>query len=70
MQAYDIETNTWQTLPSLNIPRDNCNGVVIDGLFYVIGGRNSLSGQATLNSLEIYDPATLRWNHASPVTLA
>nr|CAD1826416.1 unnamed protein product [Ananas comosus var. bracteatus] len=40
-ELYNSETQTWTTLPSMNIARRNCSGVFMDGKFYVIGGIGS-----------------------------
>lgn len=37
-ELYNSETQTWNTLPSMNKPRKMCSGVFMDGKFYVIGG--------------------------------
>lgn len=40
--AYDILTDTWRTdLPPLPSPRQHVGGVVVDSIFYVIGGREN-----------------------------
>ncbi|WNG18174.1 Kelch repeat-containing protein [Cystobacter fuscus] len=37
--SYDVAQDTWETLPSLPEPRDHVGGAVVDGTFYVLGGR-------------------------------
>ncbi|XP_062161205.1 F-box/kelch-repeat protein SKIP11-like [Alnus glutinosa] len=37
-ELYNSETQTWETLPSMNKPRKMCSGVFMDRKFYVIGG--------------------------------
>lgn len=37
--SYDPVTNTWTALPDLPEPRDHVSAAVVNGRFYVIGGR-------------------------------
>ncbi|KAI5803549.1 kelch repeat-containing protein-like protein [Peziza echinospora] len=40
VNAYDIITKKWESLPPLPAPRDHVGGAVIDNTFYVFGGRD------------------------------
>lgn len=37
--SYDVVSRTWETLTALPEPRDHVGGAVVDGTFYVLGGR-------------------------------
>jgi N-acetylneuraminic acid mutarotase len=39
VSSYNVETKEWTTLPSLPEGRDHVGGVVIEDIFYVVGGR-------------------------------
>ncbi|TNE46792.1 MAG: kelch repeat-containing protein [Deltaproteobacteria bacterium] len=59
--AYDPKTETWETKANLPTSLDHLAGGVIDGKFYVAGGRNG-----TIESIHplsyVYDPATDKWS--------
>lgn len=58
--ALDPETGEWETLPSLPRNADHIVGGVIDGVFYVAGGRNrSISTHTAL--LWAFDPGVGTW---------
>ena len=38
--VYDPKANTWTQMPHMPTPRDHFHGVVLDGQFWAIGGRN------------------------------
>jgi N-acetylneuraminic acid mutarotase len=80
--VYDPGANRWSSLPSLSSFRGSVAVVAVGGKLHVLGGRTStqvvvtppskgmpglLSGFGTVNTHEIYDPATKAWSQASPV---
>ncbi|KAH7515917.1 hypothetical protein FEM48_Zijuj10G0079100 [Ziziphus jujuba var. spinosa] len=59
-ELYNSETQTWETLPSMNKPRKMCSGVFMDGKFYVIGGIGG-SESKVLTCGEEYDLKARTW---------
>ena len=41
LEVYNPATNTWTTLAPMQVARNHCAGGVINGKFYVVGGRGS-----------------------------
>jgi N-acetylneuraminic acid mutarotase len=64
VEVYDPAANTWTTLASMHVPRNHCGGGVINGKFYVVGGRGSAQAPT---ALEVYDPATNSWSSRAPM---
>jgi N-acetylneuraminic acid mutarotase len=66
---YDPSINTWDaSLPSAPSAHVLGAGGVINGKFYVAGGRNR-NGRPT-NRLDVYDPVTNRWSTLAPMPTA
>ncbi|KAI5063948.1 hypothetical protein GOP47_0020618 [Adiantum capillus-veneris] len=67
-ERLDIKTKRWETLPDPHVKRTEAVGVVMGGLFYMIGGccdfveisRGTVK-HTSLNSGEIWDPASREW---------
>ncbi|MBK8901461.1 MAG: hypothetical protein IPM53_09785 [Anaerolineaceae bacterium] len=62
VEIYNPETNTWRRGPALNFPRAGFAAATIDGKIYVAGGEllsHLPPDQET--SVEMFDPATNRW---------
>lgn len=61
VDRFDPRTGEWQSLPP--IPRfvDHAVGAIIDGRFYVAGGRAGLIGAHT-SDLDIFDLQTFEWS--------
>lgn len=57
--SYDPNTNTWTALPDLPGARDHVSAAVVNGRFYVIGGRQF--GVAFRATNEAFDFATGSW---------
>ena len=53
-EMYNISTNEWQFIGSLNVPREDCWMMCLKGTLYVLGGNSLLS-------VECYDPAEDKW---------
>jgi N-acetylneuraminic acid mutarotase len=64
LEVYDPGANTWTTLASMSVSRNHCGGGVINGKFYVVGGRGA-AGAPT--ALEVYDPQTNTWATLPPM---
>ncbi len=62
VEIYNPETNTWRRGPSLNFPRAGFAAAAIDGKIYVAGGELLSHLPPDLEpSVEMFDPATNRW---------
>lgn len=60
--------NTWATLAPLNEPRQEVGVAELGGRIYVAGGFRA--GGGTVNTLEVYDPATNAWSFGAPMPRA
>lgn len=58
LQVYDPATDAWSTRAPMGVYRHHTAGGVIDGKFYVVGGR---AGPGSQTALEVYDPQTNNW---------
>ena len=58
-EMYNISTNEWQFIGSLNVPRENCSMMCLKGTLYVLGGTDARC-QSEL-SVECYDPTEDKW---------
>jgi N-acetylneuraminic acid mutarotase len=66
---YDPRTDRWDgTLPSAPFAHVSGAGGVINGKFYVAGGRGR--DQRDSNKLDMYDPVTNRWTTLAPMPTA
>jgi N-acetylneuraminic acid mutarotase len=66
---YDPLTNRWDgSLPSCPNAHVNGGGGVINGKFYVAGGRGR--DQRDSDKLDVFDPATNRWTSLAPMPTA
>jgi N-acetylneuraminic acid mutarotase len=64
--SYDVEKGTWESLPNLLEPRDHVGGAIVDGTFYVLGGR--ANGQANVKgTVFAYDLSAGTWSTRSPM---
>ena len=68
LDRFDPVTGTWAELAPMSQPRSLAAGVVLDGLFYVIGGWTDTGrGNAILGTVEVFDPASGTWTTRTPV---
>ncbi|HYJ06564.1 MAG TPA: kelch repeat-containing protein, partial [Chthoniobacterales bacterium] len=58
LQVYDPATDAWSTRAPMGVYRHHTAGGLIDGKFYVVGGRD---GPGSQTALEVYDPQTNSW---------
>ena len=63
-EAYDPNTNQWQTLAPLPTARSGITSQYIKGKIFVFGGE---SGAGTFNENEAYDPNTNQWTAMPPM---
>jgi N-acetylneuraminic acid mutarotase len=64
MEVFNPAANTWTTLAPMSVARNHCGGGVINGKFYVVGGRGA-AGAPT--ALEAYDPQSNTWSVRAPM---
>jgi N-acetylneuraminic acid mutarotase len=68
--SYDTETDKWTTYPELTLPegRDHSGGMVVDDVFYVVGGRvgNHLNNRKTVFALNLTAP-NRKWVEMAPL---
>jgi N-acetylneuraminic acid mutarotase/glucose/arabinose dehydrogenase len=71
VEAYDPATNTWSAAASMSTRRDNAGTAVLGGKLYAFGGRirnaDGTTLNATLSSVERFDPATGAWTSQAPM---
>jgi len=63
-EAYDPETNKWETRNPMPTPRNHAYAGAVSGKIYVIGGRVAqpfITVASNLDIVEEYDPSTDQW---------
>ncbi|MEY2489987.1 MAG: hypothetical protein QOC70_1929 [Verrucomicrobiota bacterium] len=63
LEVYNPATNVWTRLAPMHVARNHCAGGVINGKFYVAGGRGSTNAES---AFEVYDPNTNTWQTLPP----
>lgn len=59
-ECFDLNTNTWNAIPSMNLPRFNATSAVgPDGRWYVFGGTSPTV--MSIAPIDVYDPTTNNW---------
>jgi len=75
-EVLDVGTGRWSRIADAPSARNSAAGAVIGGKLYVVGGRQMVKqadGRArpvNVATLEVYDPATDRWETRAPMPLA
>lgn len=64
-QVFDARAGKWSTAAPVPLARNSATGAVIDGQFYLAGGRRVGEGNST--QLDRYDPKTDRWETLRPM---
>jgi N-acetylneuraminic acid mutarotase len=54
-EAFDLRTNTWQTLPSLQTGRHGTQAVVFNNKVYIAAGVGNAGGSPELRSMEVLE---------------
>jgi N-acetylneuraminic acid mutarotase len=72
---YDTKSDAWRALAPLSTPRGSISAAVLEGRIHAIGGRvTTQEGDWHTNGVvathEVYDPATDKWNEATPLPKA
>ncbi|KAJ7372052.1 Kelch motif [Desmophyllum pertusum] len=65
-EVYDVATNMWQSIASLNGPRSDASMVCYLGTLYVLGGV-SKEGLPRALTVECYDPETNTWDDIATI---
>jgi len=74
--VFDPASARWSRIAEAPTARNSAGSAVIDGLLYVVGGRQALPQpdgtlrQVNVPQLEVYDPATDRWTTRAPMPQA
>lgn len=58
VEAFDLATSAWRTLPRLPTPRAGLGGASVAGLIVAAGGER---GELVFDQVEAYDPAFDQW---------
>ncbi|TXF97161.1 Kelch repeat-containing protein [Massilia arenae] len=75
-EALDAGTGRWSPIADAPSARNSAAGAVIDNKIYVVGGRQMVaqadgrSRPVNVATLEVYDPASDRWETRAPMPLA
>lgn len=59
VEVYDIETDTWTSLPGMPVPRHSHESVLYKDRIYILGGYNNEDG--FLDRVDIYDIKSNEW---------
>uniref|UniRef100_A0AAA9TH46 Kelch like family member 5 n=1 Tax=Bos taurus TaxID=9913 RepID=A0AAA9TH46_BOVIN len=65
IEKYDLRTNMWTPVATMNGRRLQFGVAVLDDKLYVVGGRDGLK---TLNTVECYNPKTKTWSVMPPMS--
>ncbi|XP_054160419.1 kelch-like protein 18 [Oppia nitens] len=65
VEAYDIKTNTWKLVSSMNLLRYKFDAVLANNHIYVCGGYNG----EILKSCEYYSDISNKWYFTKPMTI-
>lgn len=71
LEVYDPVRDVW--LPPrarLRIPRVYLAAAALNGKIYAVGGSPDCCGNASTNTVEVYDPATNTWSDRAPLPVA
>ena len=61
--AYDVTTDMFEILEQIPAPgRNHGPGAVVDGIFYIIGGRTGGPTEGLQSRVDAYDPVAKQWS--------
>ncbi|KAL4217716.1 hypothetical protein ACF0H5_022457 [Mactra antiquata] len=65
MERYDFLTDTWSSMPGMNIARTAIGSTTLDGMLYTVGGECALidtqENTLYLRCMECFDPVQRQW---------
>ncbi|GLJ04652.1 hypothetical protein SUGI_0000670 [Cryptomeria japonica] len=61
VEAYNVEKDEWESLPTMSKGRDECEAVFTDGQMVVVSGFETESQWRFERSAEIFNPQTRAW---------
>ena len=64
-EVYNITTDEWQFIGSLNVPRSRGSMLCVNGTIYVLGG--SRPRYANAYTVEVYDPVGNKWTQKTTI---
>uniref|UniRef100_A0A6J0V3C2 Kelch-like protein 4 n=1 Tax=Pogona vitticeps TaxID=103695 RepID=A0A6J0V3C2_9SAUR len=65
IEKYDLRTNSWVQIGTMNSRRLQFGVAVIDNKLYIVGGRDGLK---TSNTVECFNPVTKAWTVMPPMS--
>lgn len=65
VDKYDTFSHEWETIPSLQYPRNHMGTSVANGQIFVVGGENE---SLIYDLVECYDPINRKWSTGPPLT--
>lgn len=65
IEKYDLRTNSWMQIGTMNGRRLQFGVAVIDNKLYIVGGRDGLK---TSNIVECFNPITKVWTIMPPMS--
>lgn len=65
IEKYDLRTNSWIQIGTMNGRRLQFGVAVIDNKLYIVGGRDGLK---TSNTVECFNPVTKAWTVMPPMS--
>lgn len=70
LEAFNVDDQTWTSLPALRVPRSGLGAAFLRGQFYAVGGRNNTPGTAYDSDwVDRYDPVAEEWRPCAPMTV-
>ncbi len=64
MECYDLRHDRWFYISEMTTRRRHVGVCAVNGRVYAIGGHD---GNVHLNSAEVFDPQTNRWEPLAPM---
>lgn len=70
VESYDPAVNTWTSRTAAPAALGESGAVVLNGKLYVVGGLSYFGGESNSDgAVDVFDPATDRWESAAPLPL-
>jgi len=68
VERYDINANSWTSMPPMPTARDSVAVVAVSGVLYAVGGDNALD--RSLSTVEAFNPSLEAWTTKTAMPLA